>query len=76
MVREFEKKGIPAVHMVNMIPVAQTVGSTRIVKTVAISHPLGDPSLSPQDQYALRYRLVEKALNVLTDDISEQTIYV
>jgi len=62
--------------MVNMIPVAQNVGSTRIVKTVAISHPLGDPALPEKEQRDLRYNLVKKALDVLTDDISEQTVYL
>jgi len=76
MVIEIEKEGIPTAHMVNMVPVAQNVGSARIVKTVAISHPLGDPALSQEEQYDLRYKLVEKALAALTDDIDEQTVYL
>lgn len=75
MVKELEKKGIPSAHMAHLIPVAQTVGSTRIIKTVSIPHPLGNPELSEEDQHDLRYKLVIRALDSLTDNISEQTIY-
>lgn len=75
MVTEIEKKGIPVAHMVNMVPVAQSIGSTRIIKTVAIPHPLGDPALSPEAQYELRYKLVAKALHTLEENLTEQLVY-
>lgn len=75
MVRELEQKGIPTAHMVNMVPVAQSIGSTRIVKTTAIPYPLGNPLLSDEEQHNLRYRLVKKAVDALGEDIGEQTLY-
>lgn len=75
MVKELEKNGISTAMVANMTPVAKANGATRIVKGVAIPHPFGNPELSAEKQYELRYKLTEKALNILTDEISEQTIY-
>ena len=75
MVKEFDKAGIPTIHMVNMVPIATDVGSARIIQTVSIPHPLGDPNLPQDKQYDLRKNLVMKALNTLTEDVTEQTIF-
>lgn len=75
MVKELDKADIPTIHMVNMVPVAKDVGSGRIIQTVSIPHPLGDPSLSEDKQYELRKKLVSKALDALTVDIEEQKIF-
>lgn len=75
MVRVLESYGLPVVHMVNLIPVAQSVGSNRMVETVSIPYPLGDPSLTDARQAALRRRLVEKALKSLEISIKSQTIF-
>ena len=45
MVKEIERAGIPVVHMCTVTPISLTVGANRIVPTIAIPHPLGDPSL-------------------------------
>ena len=57
------------------MPISKTVGANRIVPAVAIPHPLGDPSLAPGDERALRLRLIEKALGALETDIAEQTVF-
>lgn len=75
MVKEFDKADIPTAHLVNMVPVAKDVGSGRIIQTVSIPHPLGDPNLTEDKQYELRTRLVKKALDTLTVDIEEQKIF-
>lgn len=61
--------------MVNMVPVAKDVGSGRIIQTVSIPHPMGDPNLPEDKQYELRKALVSKALDTLTIDINEQRIF-
>ncbi len=43
--------------------------------SIAIPHPLGDPSLSADDERALRRRLVERALDALTTSIDAQTVF-
>ena len=47
-----------------------TVGANRIVPTIAIPHPLGNPSLSHDEEYALRKKLVNRALEALTTEVS------
>ena len=73
MVKEIERAGIPVVHMCTVTPISLTVGANRIVPTIAIPHPLGDPSL-PHDE-ELRRKLVEKALKALTTEVEDQTVF-
>ena len=75
MVKEIEKAGFPIVQMCNLIPVALTVGTNKIVPTISIPYPLGDPGTSWETQWELRYHRVGVALDALTDDISEQKVY-
>lgn len=75
MVKEIEKEGITIVQMANLIPVAKTVGANRIVPTISIPYPLGDPSTSEEEQWKQRLHRVEVALNTLKTDIDEQTVF-
>lgn len=75
MVKEIEKAGITIVQMANLIPVAMTVGSNRIVPTISIPYPLGDPATPKEQQFKLRYHRVGVALDALTTDIKEQTVF-
>ena len=75
MVKEIERAGFPIVQMCNLIPVAKTVGSNRIVPTISIPYPLGNPSTSREEQHLLRRSRVEAALDALATDIKKQTIF-
>jgi len=75
MVKEIERHGIPVVHMCTVVPISLTVGANRIVPTVAIPYPLGDPSLPIDEEKALRRKLVEKAIEALCTEVSEQTVF-
>lgn len=75
MVKEVERAGIPIVQMANLVPVALTVGANKIVPTISIPYPLGDPSTSKEEQWKLRYHRVGVALDALTDEADGQTIY-
>ena len=75
MVKEIERAGIPVVHMCTVTPISMTVGANRIVSTIAIPHPLGDPALDPDEEKALRRGLVEKALAALETEVDDQTIF-
>lgn len=46
-----------------------------MVPTISIPYPLGDPSTSEEEQWKLRYHRVGVALNALTTDINEQTVF-
>ncbi len=61
--------------MANLIPVATTVGSNRIVPTISIPYPLGDPGTDKKEQWKLRYHRVGVALDSLTQDVQEQTVF-
>ena len=61
--------------MCTITPVSVTVGANRIVPTVAIPHPLGNPALSPEDEYKLRRKLVENALVALQTPVDGQKIF-
>ncbi len=75
MVKEIEKAGFPVVQMANLVPVAKTVGSNKIVPTISIPYPLGDPSTSKEEQWKLRYHRVGVALDALETHIEEQTVF-
>lgn len=75
MVKEIEKAGFAVVQMCNLIPVAETVGANRIVPTISIPYPLGDPNTPKEAQWKLRYYRTGVALDALTTDIKEQTVF-
>ena len=73
MVKEIERFGIPVVHIATITTICESVGANRIVPAVAIPHPIGDPKLSKDDEHALRRKLVKKALDALTTEVSGPT---
>ena len=75
MVKEIERAGLPVVHMCTVVPISLTVGANRIVPTIAIPHPLGNPALDPAEEKSLRRGLVEKALHALTVEVDGQTVF-
>ncbi len=75
MVKVFERAGYPVVIMCNLVPVATTVGSNRILPTISIPYPLGDPNTPKDEQWKLRYRRSKLALDALAEDITEPTVF-
>ena len=61
--------------MCNLIPVALTVGTNKIVPTISIPYPLGDPATSKEAQWKLRYHRLGVALDALTVEIEDQTVF-
>lgn len=61
--------------MCTVTPISLTVGANRILPTIAIPHPLGNPALSHEEEYELRYKLVDKALRALETDVEGQKIF-
>jgi len=75
MVKEIEKSGIPVVHLCTIVPISKTVGANRIVPTIAIPYPLGNPTLTKKEEKELRRGIVEKAIIALETEITEQTVF-
>lgn len=61
--------------MCTVVPISLTVGANRIVPTIAIPHPLGNPALPKEDEKALRRNMVRKALDALTQPVDGQTVF-
>ena len=75
MVKEIERMGIAVVHVCTVTPISLTVGANRIVPAVAIPYPLGNPKLTAQEEFSLRKKLVQEALDALTTPVSDQTVF-
>ena len=58
-----------------MTPVAVMVGANRIVPAAGIIHPLGNAELPPDEERALRRRIVERALQALAADVAQPTVF-
>ena len=65
MVKEIERAGIPVVHCCNLVNVAEGIGSNRILRGKSVLHAWGDPSLALDAEYDFRYKMAEKALEML-----------
>jgi len=75
MVKEIERAGIPVAHVCTVTPISMTVGANRIVPAIAIPHPLGNPSLSAEDEKQIRRKILRTALNALSTQVDDQTIF-
>ncbi len=75
MYKEVERAGLPVVHVCTVTPISLTVGANRIVPAVAIPHPLGNPKLSAEEEYHLREKIVDEALEALQTEITEQRVF-
>ena len=73
MVKEIERYGIPIVHMSTITTISESVGANRIVPTIAIPYPVGNPNLPQNEEYTLRKKMVGKALNALATEIDKPT---
>lgn len=73
--KAIDEAGIPIVHVCTIVPISKAVGANRIYPAVAIPHPTGYPEETPEKEKELRYELTKKALQALTTDIQEQTVF-
>ena len=73
MVKEIERYGIPIVHMATITTISQSVGANRILPTVAIPYPVGNPNLPLEDEHKLRKSMVERAVNALATEVDGPT---
>ena len=61
--------------MCNLTNIAKTVGVNKMVPTVSVPYPLGNPQLRPDDEWALLYHRTGVALDALETDVDGQTIF-
>jgi betaine reductase len=65
-VTELERAGLPVAHICTMTPVAEMVGSNRVVAGNGIVSPLGESGRGEAEERALRRTILERALQILT----------
>ena len=75
MVKELERAGLPTSHVCSIVPISKTVGANRIVPSIAIPHPLGDPEKTAAQERAIRESLLDKALRALESSVQAQTVF-
>ena len=59
--------------MATITTICESVGANRIVPTIAIPYPVGNPKLNKDDEHTLRKSLVRKALDALSSEVSGPT---
>jgi glycine reductase len=69
-VTELERAGLPTAHICTMTPVAEMVGSNRVVAGNGIVSPLGDQGRAEADERALRRAILERAIAVLAQPVA------
>ena len=75
MATEIERAGIATAHVTTMTPIAIMVGSNRIIPGSGVIHPMGDIDLDPKEEKYLRRNMVEKALEALQTELTEQKLF-
>ena len=59
--------------MSTITTISESVGANRIVPTMAIPYPVGNPSLPRGEEESLRNKMVDRALKALATEITETT---
>ena len=54
---------------------ALTTGANRVIRGARIEHVCGDPTLSPEKDYAFGMRIVQTALDALTVPVPGPTLF-
>ncbi len=59
--------------MSTITTISESVGANRIVPTIAIPYPVGNPVLPANEEYDLRKDMVTRALDSLATEVTEVT---
>lgn len=57
--------------MATITTISASVGANRIVPTIAIPYPVGNPELEPEKENEVRYKLVKSAVDLLGTEVTE-----
>ena len=75
MAKEIERTGIPVAYVTTLTSLAKEIRANRIVAGVRIPHPVGNPSLTPDNERILRTAVTRQALQVLTEAVDGPTVF-
>jgi betaine reductase len=71
-----DRAGIPNAHITAFTSIAFNVGSSRIVFGGDFTSPAGNPDLPLEREKAYRRKILRKALEAITQDVTGPTIFV
>jgi glycine reductase len=66
---------LPTVQICTMTPIAEMVGSNRVVQGNGIVHPVGETGASVEQERQLRRRIIERALEALRTPVDAPTLF-
>ena len=72
---QIEKAGIPVVQITAVPSAASMVGVSRILSGKTITNPYGDAELPLESEKKLRRKYIERALELLQQDVEKSTQY-
>ena len=72
---QIEKAGIPVVQITAVPSASIMVGVSRILSGKTITNPYGDAELPPEKEKELRRKYIKRALELLTSQVSESTLF-
>jgi betaine reductase len=75
MAKEIERTGIPVAYVTTLTSLAEENRANRIVAGVRIPHPLGNPSMTTDNEWTLRMTLTRFALDALTAPVEGPTVF-
>ncbi len=58
-----------------MTPIAEMVGSNRVVQGNGIVHPVGETGAAPERERQLRREIIERALRALSTPVERPTLF-
>jgi glycine reductase complex component B subunit gamma len=70
-----EQAGVPAVVITALPSIASMAGATRVLRGVAITNPVGDSTLSREDEVGLRRAIVDRALTMLETEFAQRAVW-
>ena len=70
-----DRAGLPAAHLCTMLNVSKGAGGNRLTPSRSVLYPTGDPELTPEEEYALREKLVRGALRAIGTDVDAPQIF-
>ena len=75
MAKEIERSGIPVAYVTTLTSLAEEMRANRIVAGVRIPHPLGNPTLTPDNERSVRMAVTRRALEVLTETVGGPSVF-
>ncbi len=75
MANEIERTGIPVAYVTTLTSLAEEIRANRIVAGIRIPHPVGNPTLTADNERILRTALTRQALQVLTESVDGPKVF-